>query len=119
MGASPLECMICDRAYTVMHAVRHRSGNLIYQGRDINFFQEFSGFFRSGCIPRSVNNTPYLVLVNQGCDDVIVEARVLCHVVKLLSEYYIDNITVYVRLDIKVLNLFPEDGIVQAFLWGW
>ena len=44
MDESSLEHMICDRACTVMCVVRHRSGNLIYQGHAINFLQDFSGF---------------------------------------------------------------------------
>ena len=43
MDASPLEQMLCARAYTVIHVVRHRSVNLIYQGQVINFLQDFSG----------------------------------------------------------------------------
>ena len=35
---------------------------------------------------------------------------------KLLSEYYIDNIPEYGRLDVKSLNVFPEDGIVQDLI---
>ena len=82
MDASLLERMICARACTVMCMVHHLSGNLIYQGHSINFLQEFVGFFRSDFIPRAVNNTPYLVLVKQGRDDVIVETIVRYHVVK-------------------------------------
>ena len=51
--------------------------------------------------------------MNRGCDDVIFEAIVRRHVVKLLSEYYIDNIPGYGRLDVEALNVFPEDGTVQ------
>ena len=82
MDASPLDRMICARACTVMCMVHHLSGNLIHQGHSINFLQEFAGFFRSDYIPREVNNTPYLVLVKQGCDDVIVEAIVRYRIVK-------------------------------------
>ena len=107
MDASTLERMLCARACKVMRVVRHRNGNFIYQGHAISFLQDFYGVFRSGCIPRAVNNTPYLVLVKQGCDDVIVESRVSRYVVKLLSEYYIDNIPGSVRLDVEELNIFP------------
>ena len=63
IDASPLEHMLFARACTVMRVVRHRNGNLIYQCRDINLLQDFSGVFRSGCIPRAVNSTPYLMIV--------------------------------------------------------
>ena len=116
IDAPPLDRMLFARACTVMHVVRHQSGNLIYQGHAINFLQYFSGFFRSGYIPRAVKNTPYLVLVKRGCDDVIVEARVRRHIVKNLSEYYIDNIPGYGRLDVEAFNIFLEDGIVQDLI---
>ena len=32
---------------------------------------------------------------------------------KLLSEYYINNIPGYGRSDVEALNVFPEDGTVQ------
>ena len=56
------------------------------------------------------------MLVKRGCDDVIFEVRVIRHVVKLLSEYYINNIPGYGRLDVEALNVFPEDGTVQYLI---
>ena len=113
IDASPLERMLCARACTVMRVVRHQSGNLIYQGHSINFVQDFAGFFRTGGIPRMLNNVPYLVLVKHGCNDEIIEVRVRRRIVKLLSEYYIDHIPGYGRLDEEALNALPVDGMVQ------
>jgi hypothetical protein len=114
LDATPLERMLCARACTVMRVVRHRSGNLIYHGHAINFVQDFVGFFRSGSIPRTVGNTPYLVLVKHGCNDEIFEAKVRRDVVKRLSEYYINHIPGYGdRLDEEALNALPENGIVH------
>ena len=45
------------------------------------------------------------MLVKRGCDDVIDEAIFHRHVVKLLSEYYIDNI-----------NALSSYGIIQDFI---
>ena len=56
------------------------------------------------------------MLVKQGCDDVTVEARVRHNVVKLLSEYYIDNIPGYGRLYVEALNVLIEYGIVQDLI---
>ena len=60
-----------------------------------------------------LNNTPYLVHVKHGCNDEIIEVRVQCCIVKLLSEYYIDHIPGYDRLDEEVLSALPEDRVVQ------
>ena len=116
MYASHLESMLFARACNVMRVVRHINGNFIYQGRVINFLQGVFGFFRSGCIPQKINNTPYVVLLKQGYSDVIFEERARHHVVKNLSEYYIDNFSGYGRLDVESLNIFPEYGIVQDLI---
>ena len=56
------------------------------------------------------------MLVKQVCDGIIVEARVRHNAVKRLSEYYIDNIPGYGRLDVEALHVLTEDGIVQDFI---
>ena len=56
------------------------------------------------------------MLLKRGYDDVIVEARVRRHFLKLLSDYCIDNIPSYDRLHIEALNVFPEDGIVKYLI---
>ena len=54
--------------------------------------------------------------MNRGCDDVIFEARVRRHDMKLLSEYYIDHIPGYVRLYVESFNVFPSYGIVKCLI---
>ena len=54
--------------------------------------------------------------MKRGCDDVIDEAIFHRHVVKLLSEYYIDNIPRYGRLDVESLDVFPEYGIIKYLI---
>ena len=56
------------------------------------------------------------MLVKRGCDDVTVEARVRHNVVKLSSEYYIDNIPGYGRLYVEALNVLIEYGIVKDLI---
>ena len=54
--------------------------------------------------------------MKRGCDAVIVEARVCRNVVKLLPEYYMDNIPGYGRLYAEALNVFSEYGIVKYLI---
>jgi len=108
-----LECMLVALASSIMRAVRHLSGIVIYHSHSINFLQDFHSFFGSYRIPRNATNTPYFVVAKRGTNGEIIDARVRRQYVFALGSYLIDHNPVYqgISLDQQALDALPVNDV--------